>query len=574
MRIAAYCRVSTEKADQLNSLEAQKSFFVEYAQNNGHTLIKIYADEGISGTKTRTRKAFLEMMSDAEKGYFDMVVVKDISRFARNTVDLLQSIRELKKYGIQVLFVNNNMNTLGEGEFTLTLLGALAQQESANLSSRVKFGKKINAQKGRVPNTVYGYDKTKGDYFNLEINDSEAHIVKQIFTWYIDEGMGALKIARNLNAMGVKTKRNLKWSQKTVCLILTNELYTGKIINGKEEVTDFLSGQRRRKDESEWDIVERPEFRIIDDSIFETAQKILHSRHDAFRISHERQSNKFLFSTLIKCKDCGWSYRRIARTYKNTYVRWGCSGRNGNGVCSCPNDSLIDEEKLIQTLQEYFSDLLMSKKNAISNVKKEFQRAYKPKEENLSYKNELNKQITKIQRSREKYMTMYEDDLISREELNKKMGSARHELEYLENELKMVSDNVSKGDRLEQIINDTFKQIEDITDVHQMTNQQLKQIIEKIEIDHEGHVEIYLRLFKELGLKKTIPISENHTQGLHGETDLHQSGSRRPDKSSPGSEQIRASYPGWDGYKGEISIPASTCHLQSGREVTFIFVIR
>ena len=167
MKIAAYCRVSTDKADQINSLEAQKEFFSEYTQRTGDVLVKLYADEGISGTKIKNRKEFLRMMSDAEKGMFDMVVVKDISRFARNTVDLLQNVRKLKALGIETQFLTANMTSMGNSEFVLTIFGALAQEESANTSKRVKFGKKLNAEKGRVPNIVYGYDKTIGDYFNL-----------------------------------------------------------------------------------------------------------------------------------------------------------------------------------------------------------------------------------------------------------------------------------------------------------------------------------------------------------------------------------------------------------------------
>ncbi len=440
MKIAAYCRVSTDKADQLNSLEAQKEFFSEYTQRTGDVLVKLYADEGISGTKIKNRKEFLRMMSDADKGMFDMVVVKDISRFARNTVDLLQNVRKLRALGIETQFLTANMTSMGNSEFVLTIFGALAQEESANTSKRVKFGKKLNAEKGRVPNIVYGYDKTIGDYFNLEVNKEESKIVKQIYKWYTEEGYGAAKISnmlnekgyrtkRNckwsqnaskrvkfgkklnaekgrvpnivygydktigdyfnlevnkeeskivkqiykwyteegygaakisnmLNEKGYRTKRNCKWSQNAICRILTNEIYTGKIINGKQEISDFLTGQRREKDETEWLVVERPELRIIEDEVFEKAQEILRGRNDAFNLNHERQSNKYLFSTLIKCKECGWSFRRTVRTYKNTYVRWVCSGRNGKGADSCPNKTAVDEEELIQVLQEYFNRVL------------------------------------------------------------------------------------------------------------------------------------------------------------------------------------------------------------------------
>lgn len=508
MKIAAYCRVSTDKADQLNSLEAQKEFFSEYTQRTGDVLVKLYADEGISGTKIKNRKEFLRMMSDAEKGMFDMVVVKDISRFARNTVDLLQNVRKLKALGIETQFLTANMTSMGNSEFVLTIFGALAQEESANTSKRVKFGKKLNAEKGRVPNIVYGYDKTIGDFFNLEINKEESKVVKQIYKWYTEEGYGAAKISNMLNEKGYRTKRNCKWSQNAICRILTNEIYTGKIINGKQEISDFLTGQRREKDETEWLVVERPELRMIEDEVFEKAQEILRGRNDAFNLNHERQSNKYLFSTLIKCKECGWSFRRTVRTYKNTYVRWVCSGRNGKGADSCPNKTAVDEEELIQVLQEYFNRVLQQKNKVIDYVVKEFQRVYKAKDENAEYEKELNLQIARLQRMRQKYMDMYTDDLISREELNDKLGGTRQELDRLENELKMVSSNLTKGDQMEKILNDTFKQIEDITDVHEMTNVQLKRLIKKIEVDKDGNVDIYLRLLGDLGLNESILVED------------------------------------------------------------------
>ena len=468
MNIAAYCRVSTDKADQLNSLEAQKQFFSEYTQRTGDNLVRLYADEGISGTKIKNRKEFLRMMADAEHGLFDMVVVKDISRFARNTVDLLQNVRKLKALGIETQFLTANMTSMGNSEFVLTIFGALAQEESANTSKRVKFGKKMNAEKGRVPNIVYGYDKTIGDYFNLAINEEEAAVIRQIYKWYIEEGYGAAKIANMLNAKGIRTKRNCQWSQNATCRILTNELYTGKIINGKQEVADFLTGQRT-------------------------------------------ESNKYLFSTLIKCKECGWSFRRTVRTYKNTYIRWVCSGHNGRGADSCPNAQTVDEEEWIEVLSEYFSELLKAKKNVIRHVTGEFQRVYKAKDENLNYEKELNAQLHKLQKMRQKYMDMYTDDLITREELNEKIGGTKQEIERLENELKMVAYHLTKGEQLEIILNRTFKEIEDISDVHQMTNAQLKRIIQKIEVDKDGNVDIYLRIFGDLGLDETVLISDNQT---------------------------------------------------------------
>lgn len=511
MNIAAYCRVSTEKEDQINSLEAQKKFFAEYTARTGDNLVRLYADEGLSGTKIKNRKEFLQMMSDAELGVFDMVVVKDISRFARNTVDLLQNIRKLKSLGIETQFLTANMTSMGNSEFVLTIFGALAQEESANTSKRVKFGKRINAEKGKVPNFTFGYDKIPGDYFNLVINEKEAEIVKKIYDWYINDGCGAAKIANMLNEMGIKTKRNCRWSQNTVCRILTNELYTGKIINGKEEVADFLTGKRAERDASDWMITEKPEIKIIEPQTFRQVQQIMSERGRKFKTENTRHSNQHLFSTVIKCKECGWSFRRSVRQYKNTYVRWVCSGHNGKGADSCPNAVTIDENELIDVLQNYFTELLNNRKNVIKYVVDEFQKVYKAKDENISYEKELKSKLAKLQNTRQKYMDMYTDDIISRAEMNEKLNGTKKETERLQNELKMVSYHLTKGEQLEGILNNTFKEIADIADVSNMTNTQLKKIVQKIEVDKEGNVEIYLRLFGELGLDSTVLINDNRT---------------------------------------------------------------
>ena len=517
MRIAAYCRVSTDKEDQLNSLATQKEFFEEYAKRTGDTLVRIYADEGITGTRTKSRKEFQRMMRDAEHGLFEQLCVKDISRLARNTVDLLQSVRTLKSYGIETQFLTANMTSMGNSEFVLTIFGALAQEESANTSKRVKFSKRINAEKGRVPNFVYGYDKTKGDYFNLKINENEVAVIRQIYQWYTEEGYGTAKIAHMLNEREIKTKRKYHWSANAVSTILTNELYTGKIINGKQEVGNFLTGDRVNKAPEEWMVTERPDLRIIEPELYDRTQEILAARSKSFKLDKKRQSNKYLFSTLIKCKECGWSFRRITRTYKNTYVRWVCSGHNGQGAERCPNAVTVDEDELISVLEEYFAGVLKAKKNIIRYVVGEFERTYKAKNENAAYGKELKDKLSKLKRTRQKYMDMYTDDLISRDDLNAKIGGMRKEIERLENELHMVELNLDKSDQLEELIQSTFSSIETITDVRSMTNAQLKRIVQKILVDKDGNVDIYLRLFGDLGLDESVvvPMPEP-VEGLHG----------------------------------------------------------
>lgn len=510
MNMVAYCRVSTDKEDQLNSLETQKKFFEEFAEKNGHTLIHIYADEGISGTKLKKRKEFLQLMKDSENGLFELVAVKDISRFARNALDFLQATRQLKSRGILCNFVNTNLTTT-DSEMILVTLAAVAQEESANTSKRIKFSKKMNAEKGKVPNIVYGYDKTIGDYFNLNINPFEADIIRRIYEMYITDGYGAGKIAKILNGEGIKTKRNCNWSQNAVSRILTNPLYTGKIINGKEEIKDFLTSERTRKDKSEWLVCDRPDLVIINQATFDKAQKILNANKEKFHVTSQRNSSKYVFSTLLKCTDCGHSFRRISRTYKNTYITWSCCGRNSNGVESCSNTTTISESELLNSIKAYFAEMIKDKQSVIKKVVADFNKNYKSNDENLKTEKDLLSDIQTLKKKRQKYMDMFENDIISMEDLKGETENINLSIKRLEDKLKMVRYNISQGDKLESSLIGTFNSIDDILNSAEITNEMLKRVIDRIEVDETGKVDIYLKLFTEIGLDNTYRFSDNRT---------------------------------------------------------------
>ena len=276
MNISAYCRVSTKSDEQLTSLENQKAFFEKYAKKNGFNLVKIYADRGISGKALKDRKEFIQMLEDSKAKPFDMLVVKDISRFARNTVDFLTGIRTLKTNGIDVRFLSCSMDTLGESEFALTMFAAIAQEESYNLSKRIIFGKKVSAQKGRTPPFIYGYDKT-GTY-TLGINEEEAKIVKKIYSLYINKDMGIRKIAAYLNENKIPTKTGKLWEAKTVRRILSNPIYSGTLVNNKTETLDFINSSRRTLPKDENYIHNMEDIRIISKKTYDRARKILEKR--------------------------------------------------------------------------------------------------------------------------------------------------------------------------------------------------------------------------------------------------------------------------------------------------------
>lgn len=275
MKIACYCRVSTDKEEQISSLKNQQDFFKSFAEKNGHTLVKIYSDEGISGRQMKKRAGFLQMMQDAEKGEFEMLAVKDISRFARNTVDFLTSIRKLKNLGIETVFLSVNQTILSGGEFILTIFSALAQEESANLSDRIRFGKRQSALSGKVPNFVYGYDRI--DKFTLQINPDQKKIVKKIFSLYCS-GNGTRKIADYLTEKGIPTLKGCSvWSPKTVRRMLSNPLYNGTLISRKTETKDFITGTRRPVPPEEYTF-QCEKLKIISDKTFRKTAKLLASR--------------------------------------------------------------------------------------------------------------------------------------------------------------------------------------------------------------------------------------------------------------------------------------------------------
>ena len=533
MKIAAYCRVSTEKEAQIDSLEKQIEFFNEFTKKNGYELYKLYADEGISGKQIKNRKQFQQMMKDAKAKKFERVVVKDVSRFARNTVDLLQSIRELKSYGIQVDFLNNGEVMEGGSEFILTILGAMAQQESANMSKRVKFGKDITAQKGRVPNLVFGYDKIPNERYTLKINEEEAKIVKEIFESYVYKGIGTTKIAWDLNDRGIRTKKTKsKWVQTSIVRMLKNPIYTGRVTNKKSEITDFITGARKDLPEEDWIVVERPEMRIISDELFNRAQEILAQRSNEFKLNNKREKTEYVFSTLIYCKHCGYSFRRIKRKYKEDgpeYIRWVCSGRNSMGVNHCPNTTVIDEEELLNAIKEYLKSIISNKKNFMKAVEKEFEKITKLRESNERSEESLLKEIEKVTTKKQKYMEMFQNEVINIQELKQYTNPLNEDIARLERELKLITSEIKEKDVLEKELTKTIKTVDDILNNQTITNAMLKTIIDVIEVDSDSNVEVRLKLLNEIGstpavitnfndINPTVTKSNNGTQRCNRKT--------------------------------------------------------
>lgn len=498
MRIVAYCRVSTEKEEQLESFEHQKQYFQDFAKLNGYELVRIYADEGISGLKLSKRKEFQKMMSDAEKGFFDKVLVKDLARFGRNTVDLLNSVRKLNSLGIDLEFTNTGMKGR-DSEFIIGIHAMLAQEESASISKRVKFGKNITAKKGRVPNIVYGYNQINN--LTLEIHSDESRIVRRIFNLYVNERLGMLKIAMTLNSEGVPTKRGTKWSQVAISGILRNELYIGKVVNKKTEVQDFLTGKRIDIPKDQWIVVERPEFRIVSDEVFNKAQEILNVRFDEFSLTRKRNSNAHILSTLIKCECCGFSFRRTVKKYpKTTSTWWSCSGRNKYGTASCSNKTKIVEKDFLESIAEYFRETVANREKFIEKTIKHFETVSKLEMDEGTSIGMLQKERLKLKRLKEKQIELFESDVIDIATLKEKTIAINGDIQKIDLKLLELNGDVNSRETIEKQIREVFKSIDNIISAENMTNATLKEVIEQITVSTSGEVTVKLRTLSKLNL--------------------------------------------------------------------------
>lgn len=335
LRVAAYCRVSTDSDEQETSYDAQVSHYTEYIQQNPQwTLAGIFADDGISGTNTKKRDEFNRMIDECMAGNIDMIITKSISRFARNTLDCLQYIRQLKDKNIPVYFEKESINTMdAKGEVLITIMASLAQQESQSLSQNVKLGLQYRYQQGKVTvncNRFLGY--TKGNDGKLVIDPEQSEVVKRIYREYL-EGSSMDKISAGLEADGILTGAGKeKWHTSTINKILRNEKYMGDALLQKTYTTDFLTKKRIRNNGTVPQYyVEDDHEAIIPKELFMQVQEELVRR----RVVHKSPSGKkrtyscnHCFAQIIVCGECGELYRRVHwNNHGRKSIVWRCISR-------------------------------------------------------------------------------------------------------------------------------------------------------------------------------------------------------------------------------------------------------
>ena len=367
-RVAAYCRVSTNNKEQINSYEAQKVYYTQKIEENPDwELAGIFADRGLSGTSLKKRDNFNKMIAACKRGRIDTILTKSLSRFARNTVDCLETVRMLRARGIGVFFEKENINTLTESnEFLITLFSGFAQAESESLSGNIARGKMMSMQAGNVPfqyKKLLGY--REGEDGKPEIDPEEAKTVRRIYRRYL-EGCSLSQIQRELEADHVPTAQGIqRWSYQVIHNILTNERYIGDALLGKTYVLDCISKEVRKNngerpqyyvENNHPAIIPREWFQRVKEEMTRRASKRkVMQRHGKTELG--KYSAKYALSELLVCGECGTPYKRCtwARNGKKRIV-WRCISRLEFGTKYCHDSPTLDEEKLHKAILEALNE--------------------------------------------------------------------------------------------------------------------------------------------------------------------------------------------------------------------------
>lgn len=495
MNVAAYCRVSTDREDQINSLENQMSFFREYIQRNPDwNLVGIYSDEGVTGTSVAKRAGFHSMIQAAKDGKIDFIVTKEVSRFARNTVDTLNYTRELRKNNIGVYFINDNINTLDcDGEFRLSIMASVAQEESRKTSSRVRWGMKRQMEKGFVFSPpLLGYDLHSGF---LTVNEEEAKIVRRIFDLYVNRQMGTGTIARTLAKENVPLCKRIQcWSPTLIMRILKNEKYAGDLIQQKTVVKDYLN-HRSVPNEEDKMVFRNHHEPIIEREVWEKAQRICAERRgDHVEHNPQRHCSKYWCSGKIQCGICGGSC--ITKTKKAQYgnIRvYRCKHttfyRNEGGACT--NKTYIDERILIACMQYAVRKMSITSDEVMADLSEALHHSEDCRDMGKQIE-ALEKKLLKLEQKKKRLLELLVGDTITAEDYQSSSGDIDGDILRIKENIHMLKCEQGGREPVEKQISAVLTQAQKYLRQSEPTIYLYDQILEKMVVHGDNHVDVCL----------------------------------------------------------------------------------
>ena len=492
LQAAAYARVSTEHDDQMNSLASQKLYFTNFiCSQPGMKLSEVYYDEGISGTQTNKRAGFNQMIEDAMQGKIDLILTKEVSRFARNTVDTLYYTRKLKEAGVGVIFTIDNIDTRDtDGELRLTIMASLAQEESRKTSERVKWGQKRRMELGVVfGRDLLGYTVKNGV---LSINEEEVPVVKAIFHKYTNEGKGTHVIARELLEEGFHPKRIKQWSNTVILRALRNEKYVGDLCQKKTYTPDYLTHKKKYNCGQEEKVYIKDHHEgIIDRDLWDRTQEELRRRSPSEE-QKSRHSNRYWCSGKICCGECGCRF--ISRTRKRqagTYRAWWCYQKSRHGgpkmldgqKVGCSNRSV--NERALFACVKYCLDLLCNDKERIRKaVLTDIQTICSAPEETMDPA-KVRQKMDAIEEKKRKSFDAMLDGMLSKEDLRKQTEWYDKELAHLQHLIVQSRKNDAFYNMGQKKMEQFEKSLDEILSFGDQNDMLYREILEKIVVYRE-----------------------------------------------------------------------------------------
>lgn len=501
LRVAAYCRVSTDDEDQIKSYNSMVKYYTDLIKNNRDWVyVGVYADKAITGTKASVREEFQRMIADCMDGKIDMIIAKSLPRFARNTLDTLKYVRMLKEKNIAVYFEVEKINTLKDGEFLMTILSSVAQQEVENTSAYVKKGLKMKMKRGELVgfSGCLGYDYDP-DTKTITVNPEGAEIVRYIFNRYV-EGAGTTVIARELNEKLIPTQRGNPWGTTTVMGILTNEKYKGDVLQGKSITVDPISKRRidNYGEEDMYYITDHHEA-IISREIFEKAQEIRIKRGGGRRDLKPGERNKFsrqyAFSCMMKCRYCGSNYsRKVWHSSKVHDKRiWGCYNASKYGKVNCPDSKSIPEVVLENAFLESYRLLADTDQSILDEFLKRATKVIRA-ESDESKISSLNRRRNYIESRRKLLLDRYLDGKIEQTIYQDTDRKYQKDLEEVEREIFNLRKTSTKQKELNQRINQFKKSLTENNCIIEFDRDVFESLIDHMVIggfDSEGNKDPY-----------------------------------------------------------------------------------
>ena len=521
LRVTYYARVSSESDEQLNSLDNQIAYYEDLIRRNrAWTYIQGYVDEGLSGISTKKRKHFNEMIADAKEGAFDLIITKEISRFARNTLDSLQYTRELLGWGVGVFFQNDNINTLDEdAELRLTIMSSIAQDELRKLSSRVKFGHqqaiKSNVVLGN--SRIFGYKK---DEKRLVIDESQAPMVRDLFRLYATGEYSMKQLETLFYEQGYRNYNGNKIAHTTMSGIISNPKYKGYYVGNKVRIVDMFTKKQKFLPPEEWVMFkdETGEIvpAIVSEELWDKANEVLTRRSEDVKNRQGICNHANLLTGKLYCAHCGAAYYRRESKGKDGTVnsKWVCSGKINNGADSCPSFPIYEDE-IKPILFEVFSETRVDVEALLASYEEMF-RSMEADDETAGQMEEQKRIIALADQKKNKLLELVTTGVITTANFKSMTASCDREAEEAQKTLTELEEQLFTKEEYRKHIGEVKARLDAAVrdaSTGMITNEFVAQYIDKIIVTSDGNdtAKLEIKIFTGKNTEKWLKkLGERH----------------------------------------------------------------